>query len=272
MAQSGDKESEIKLVLTSEGQAKFKAKGGKEFAKEKIAEIFDLLEFQQQSEKQKENIDLYFDTDNGDLRTRRSSLRIRQTGEYFELTLKLEKSRDFGLFDRQEVNWTLDKNELKAAVASNGFHSIFTEARQLLNLTTEPLVPVVRVQNNRYVRNLIHGSEEFEVSFDSFRVVDENGIPKSEEFVEVEIEAKSATAVSRLSRIQEHIDKTVTDLEPSKYSKYEMASNLKKGGSPSVDSILSADGRPMKWLNVLAAVAVILTLFVTLYLACGRGG
>jgi len=181
----------------------------------KVADyIENHINYQIVSEIEKEQIDFYYDTPNGDLKKCNSTLRIRQKGNKYELTIK-KPVIDYTDSNDQNQRFEFQK-EIKENSLKDEQDFIFEHLDFLIKSTSLELNLIIR--NKRKPFKLKNNSIEFEMVFD--QVTYENSNEKCEDFqIEVELKSDYQHRVN-LKMLTDDIEKNVSGLISCKTSKY----------------------------------------------------
>jgi len=204
--------------MTIEIELKFIAKPN---AAGKLAEKLAAFPHQHQAARQLTNI--YFETDDNQLRRWNTGLRIRGVDQRYEMTLKTAGSTLGGLHQRGEYNVdltepTLDISRLPADIWPEG--TDIAALQQRLN-------PLFSTHFDREIWLVTAGKSEVEIAFDKGEVA---AGEHQEALSEVELELKSGERSDMLAFAQQLI--AVGDLRMGSLSKAARGYQLAKGNLP----------------------------------------
>ena len=190
------------------------------------AEVFEEVQsylskqkaYKTKAETEMEQTDYYYDTDRGELRSHNATLRIRQKGDSFELTIKLpilDKTQEDDQNQRFEFNKKILINNLE------GEDDFIYEHLEFLDKNSD-LKCCLTIRNLRtpiYLTNTKNNNIYFEMVFD--RVVYENlrGKQKNDFQIEVELKSDYPHRVN-LKRLTDDLEKNIEGLTSSKTSKF----------------------------------------------------
>lgn len=264
-------EKELKLVMTREAQAKFSAEKGKPFIRQQLQKLLDWGQFTVVSEEEQLISDTYLDTPDHDFLHQRFCCRVRSLNGTYVLTLKTERDRQPGLFDRNEGNKKLDRDTFDSLLKSNGHLELLARVRKAVPSTSgKDIVPTVRIRNERTLLKVTRDDEKYEIAIDDFRTMDEQWVSTSDQFFELEIEGGNDEAKARLSEIKKSVPELLPDLQLSEYTKYELGVRLSSAGKGrGYGSVIDWIFNPKGWIvKVLTVIALVATIVGTVNLKC----
>ncbi len=180
--------------------------------------------------------DTYYDTPDWDLRRRGMSLRVRKRDGATKITLKGQRSQDGAVHTREELEEELDAKATASTLMLLGHRGVIREdlvESAIAGGTADPLAalglcglsPTAGVDNTRRLRDVIADRVAVaSLSFDDIRL---SCGPRSERQLEIEIEAKTASARSVVEEMARELQRRYRGaIEPARFSKLERALRL----------------------------------------------
>ena len=174
-------------------------------------------------------IDVYLDSEDLELFRDRCSFRVRHCGNQPEITIKRRSSQDEGEFKRDEIKIPCSPREL-FDLERDGFEKLLKQhfpGRDLRSFRSRLVVKNSRRSFNMRTKQdgktPPNPSSDFraKVSFDIFTYVNPKDGRSTGELYELEIEAESHLASTRLPTLGKSIRKLISNFVPSEGSKYE---------------------------------------------------
>ena len=175
-------------------------------------------------------INTYYDTQKGDLDSRKAIFRIREDDGVFTATVKISKSVSEGLHQRQE--WSVEQEDDKPDIryflrlAESDGDPDDALAELLSSIRDDEMTQVCSVEFDRTTVHVGYGDTLIEFACDV-------GIFKAgkseKEFFEIELELLEGNVID-LREFGDEIEK-VLDIEPENLSKYEKSILLKQNGT-----------------------------------------
>ncbi len=166
-------------------------------------------------EKEKEQIDYYYDTDKYELKESSSTLRVRQKSDSYELTIKrpiVNVSDREGQNERFEFQKRIEENKI------NNEHDFIFEHLDFLNSNTT-FKKVITIRNNRTPIHLKSKNIEFEMVFDNVSYETLDGRCIKDYQIEIELKSDYPHRVN-LKMLTDEIEKQVPELNSTRTSKY----------------------------------------------------
>ncbi|HEX8684737.1 MAG TPA: CYTH domain-containing protein [Ardenticatenaceae bacterium] len=253
--QQENTEKEIKLSLTRETQARIFPKISADSIEQIVGRLkaaFAFAGFQISGERQVNNVDEYYDTKGRGIYAINSSLRVRHSTNGPKLTVKTPLDRRTGTFTRSEYETSISEDEYARLKRSNFTPIIEGHFRELLD---QDVAHTATVHNRRVEMVLNRNSERYKLSVDRIQFMNPTTSAKSDERVEIEIEALGTDAIATLDDIKISLCEMFPEFELSDKTKYEAAIEFVDETSK---TILSEVVRVTKKYPVIQALVTLL--------------